>query len=263
MLNAVLAGLFTGLMLGLTGAGGSILTLPALIAIVGLSPQPAVGASLISVGLTAATGLMRHLRAGHVVWRAAAGMAGGGAITAAAGGYLGRLMPGSWLMTVFGFLMLLVAWRMGSSTSVRKGSSPAGMGRLLVMGAGVGLLSGILGIGGGFLIVPVLVGPGGLSMQAAVGTALAVITVNATVGLAGAMARLGALPWAAVLPFVVASLIGGQFGAHLASRSSAGRLTKIFAALVLLVGIAVLVVYAPRALAGLKSSWELLRSAGM
>lgn len=250
MLSAVLAGLVTGLLLGLTGAGGSILTLPALIAMAGLSPHPAVGASLISVGLTAATALMRHLRAGHVVWRAAAGMAGGGAAAAAAGGYLGRLIPGPWLMTVFGLLMLLVAWRMGRSYEARKTASPAGVGRLLTMGAGVGLLSGILGIGGGFLIVPVLAGPGGLSMQAAVGTALAVITVNAAMGLAGAMVGLGALPWAAVLPFVIASLVGGQFGAHLASRSSAGRLAKIFAALVLVVGIAVLVVYAPRALYG-------------
>lgn len=249
MLTAVLAGLMTGFLLGLTGAGGSVLTLPALIAIVGLSPQMAVGASLVSVGLTAATGLLRHLRAGHVVWRAAAGMAAGGAAAAGLGGYLGRLLPGAWLMTGFGLLMLIVAWRMGASTPrPKEGTPPAGIARLFSMGAGVGLLSGLLGIGGGFLIVPVLAGPGALSMQAAIGTALAVITVNAAMGLAGAMAQLGALPWASVLPFVVASLVGGQIGAHLAGRWSAKRLARIFALMVLIVGLSVLAVYVPQAL---------------
>ena len=106
---AVIAGLVTGTLLALTGAGGSMLTLPALVAIVGLRPNEAVAASLLSVGLTAGVGLVGHARRGDVIWRAAVGFVAAGAVAALAGGHFGRMIPDDWLMGAFGLLMLLVA----------------------------------------------------------------------------------------------------------------------------------------------------------
>jgi hypothetical protein len=254
---AVLAGLATGMLLGLTGAGGSVLTLPALVAIVGLRPNEAVAASLLSVGLTAGVGLVGHARRGDVIWRAAAGFAAAGALAALIGGHLGRRIPDDWLMAAFGLLMLVVAALMARSggrsappLSVgamrADGTRRPRLGTVLGGGAGVGLLSGTLGIGGGFLVVPALSGPLGLPMRAAVGTSLLVVAINAGSGLAGALTGLSGAPLVRALPFILASLVGGRLGAALAGRLSARRMAMAFCLLVLGVGVAVLFVYVPR-----------------
>ena len=256
-LLAALAGLVTGGLLGLTGAGGSVLTLPALVAIVGLRPNEAVAASLLSVGLTAGAGIVGHARRGDVVWRAAAGFAAAGAVAAFAGGYFGRFLPDALLMAIFGALMLLVAGLTarggtrdappGSVGAMNAGVRPrARLGVILGGGASVGLLSGTLGIGGGFLVVPALAGPVGLPMSSAVGTSLAGVAINAGSGLVGALSNLAALPLERALPFIAASLVGGRLGAALAGRLSPRRLTLAFCALVAMVGIAMLAVYVPR-----------------
>jgi hypothetical protein len=123
---------------------------------------------------------------------------------------------------------------------------PARAGVVLGGGAGVGLLSGTLGIGGGFLVVPALAGPVGLPMRAAVGTSLMVVAVNAGSGLAGALSNLADLPLMRALPFIAASLVGGRLGAAAAGRLSPRRLTLAFCGLVAVVGLAVLAVYVPR-----------------
>jgi hypothetical protein len=254
---AVIAGLVTGTLLALTGAGGSVLTLPALVAIVGLRPNEAVAASLLSVGLTAGVGLVGHARRGDVIWRAAAGFAAAGAVAALAGGHFGRRIPDDWLMAVFGLLMLAVAavmLRAGRPPDRRfsvgaMSAGPPGRARLhkvLAGGAGVGLLSGTLGIGGGFLVVPALSGPVGLPMRAAVGTSLLVVAINAGSGLIGALTGLSGAPLVKALPFIVASLAGARAGAALAGRLSARKIAGAFCALVALIGLAVLFVYVPR-----------------
>lgn len=260
-LLAVAAGLVTGTLLGLTGAGGSVLTLPALVAIVGLRPNEAVAASLLSVGLTACTGLVGHARRGDVVWRAAAGFAAAGAVGAAIGGYFGRALPDAWLMVAFAGLMLAVAARMALPSrrlpppapgvgAMRAGASPnPGRPRLPVVlagGTGVGLLSGTLGIGGGFLVVPALAGPAGLPMRAAVGTSLLVVAINAGSGLAGALGGLTGAPLLRAAPFIAASLVGGRVGASLAGRWSTRGIRAAFCVLVAIVGLTVLAVYVPR-----------------
>lgn len=259
LLLGALAGLVTGGLLGLTGAGGSVLTLPALVAIVGLTPHQAVAASLVSVGATALTGLFEHARRGDVAWKQAAGFAVAGAAGAVLGGRFGRLIPGDLLMVLFGGLMLLVAarmaWSQGRPAAFREGRRPEGAGAsrrarelfvLVASGAGVGLLSGTLGVGGGFLIVPALVAVVRISMRAAIATSLLVVAINALCGLAGAFAAIGELPLLAILPFVLASLVGGRFGARLAGRVSEGRLTLVFCLLVTGVALPVLAVYLPR-----------------
>jgi hypothetical protein len=255
-LLAALAGLITGGLLGLTGAGGSVLTLPALVGIVGLRPNEAVAASLLSVGLTAGSGVLGHARRGDVVWRAAVGFAVAGALAAFVGGYFGRMLPDAWLMVLFGLLMLLVAGLMARAGgrerppcgvgAMERARPPARAGVVLGGGAGVGLLSGTLGIGGGFLVVPALAGPVGLPMRAAVGTSLMVVAVNAGSGLAGALSNLADLPLMRALPFIAASLVGGRLGAAAAGHLSPRRLTLAFCGLVAVVGLAVLAVYVPR-----------------
>lgn len=246
------AGLFTGLMLGLTGAGGSVLTLPALVLLLDLGPHQAVAASLVSVGATALVGALRHAAEHNVRLGAAAIFAAAGGVAAAIGGRAGRLLDPSLVMVLFGGVMLIVAWRMAFSSEPSASEPRAGSrGALLALtGAGVGALSGFLGVGGGFLIVPVLRSVGRLPMKHAIGTGLAVIAINAFAGLAGALSGLDGVPWARVLPFVGASLVGGFLGARLVSRWSASRLARAFALLVAVTGVVMIARYVPTLMAG-------------
>jgi hypothetical protein len=246
----ILAGLITGGILGLTGAGGSILTLPALIGAAGLTPHQAVAASLISVGGSAAAGAATHARDGRLRWRAALPFALVAGAAALAGGRLGRMVPPRALMIAFGALALLVAWRMARGSG--GGAAPPGpdaapprpaRARLLASALAVGLLSGVLGVGGGFLIVPALVAAVGLGLPEAIATSLAVIALNCAGALAGALSALEALPWGKVLPFAAASILGSRAGARLSGRWPAERLRLAFAALAFAVGAGTLAVY--------------------
>ncbi|GAB4222181.1 MAG: sulfite exporter TauE/SafE family protein [Acidobacteriota bacterium] len=238
-------GAATGLVLGVTGAGGSVLMLPALVLLLGLGPHEAVAGSLLAVGASALAGAVSHAREGHLRLGAAAVFAAAGGLAALIGGHFGRLVPGRPLMIAFGVLMLLVAWRSLRAAPGPAPGGPAGRPVLAAWGVGVGLLSGFLGIGGGFLVVPALAGPGGLSARDAIGTALAVIAINAAAGLAGSLARLGSLPWATLLPFVAGSLAGGYLGGRLAARWPERRLRLAFALLVGAVGVVMLVRWIP------------------
>ncbi len=240
----VAAGLFTGFMLGLTGAGGSVLTLPAIVVLLGLDAHQAVAASLVSVGATAALGTVNHWRHGHVHLGHAGIFALSGVVFAALGGHAGRLLPDDLLMTLFALLMLYVAARMVRAPAEPTATAAlAGRPKLAAYGAGVGLLSGFLGIGGGFLIMPALCGPGGLPIREAIGTGLAVIAINSVAALAGALSALDGVPWDRVTPFVLGSLAGGWLGARYAARWSANRLVRVFSVLVAAVGVWMLLRY--------------------
>lgn len=243
---SVLAGLLTGGVLGLTGAGGSILTLPALVGVVGLTPHQAVAASLVSVGGSAAAGAATHARDGRLRWREVllfAILAGAAALV---GGRLGRLLPDAWLMRAFGVLAIAVGIRMlfagGGSSERREGEERRRSisVRLIATALAVGALSGVLGVGGGFLIVPALVGAVGLTVPEAIATSLAVIAINCAGALAGALPGLDAMPWGKVIPFVVASIAGSRLGAGIAGRWPADRLRRAFAIVAIVVGLAAL-----------------------
>jgi hypothetical protein len=244
----VLAGLVTGGVLGLTGAGGSILTLPALVGVAGLAPHQAVAASLLSVGGSAAAGAATHARDGRLRWRAALPFAMVAGAAALGGGRLGRMLPARALMIAFGALALLVGWRMlrgaGAAPPEPEAAPPhPARARLLASALAVGLLSGVLGVGGGFLIVPALVAAVGLGLPEAIATSLGVIALNCAGALAGALSALDALPWGRVLPFVAASIAGSRAGALLAARWPAERLRTAFAVVALAVGAGTLAVY--------------------
>ncbi len=261
----ILAGLVTGGVLGLTGAGGSILTLPALVGVVGLTPHQAVAASLLSVGGSAVAGAATHARDGRLRWRAVLPFAVIAGSAAVGGGRLGRMVPARGLMLAFGALALFVGLRMlrgpaggearnpgaegqpgeegsgGAAAAAASGAAPRG--RLVATALAVGLLSGVLGVGGGFLIVPALVAAVGLALPEAIATSLGVIALNCAGALLGALSGLDGLPWARVLPFVLASIVGSRAGAELAGRWPVARLRIAFAVVALAVGVGTLVVY--------------------
>ncbi|MFB7243539.1 integral membrane family protein [Streptomyces populi] len=229
LILALAAGAVTGLALGALGGGGSVLTVPALIYLLGFTPSAATTASLVIVTVTSATALSAHARQGTVRWRAGALFAAAGLIPAALGGAVSGRLPPALLTGAFSLIAGLAAFRMLRPAADGPGAAPAGTGRITGTGAGLGAVTGVLGVGGGFLAVPALVNVVGLRMRAAVGTSLLVITANS---LAALLARAGtaqSLDWAVVAPFAGAAVLGAWDGKRLAARVSGGTLQRIFA----------------------------------
>lgn len=219
-----------GLSLGLMGGGGSLLTVPALVYFIGQTPQAAVTTSLAIVGANSLMGASFHRAQGTLNWRVALAFGGAGMLVAYFSAGLSKLLPEAALLVAFALLMLLVGGLMltrrdGNPTGI---STPRPLPVVIASGSGVGLLTGILGVGGGFLIVPALVMLVGLPMQMAVGTSLIVIAMNSLAGFAG-HAGDGSfnLPLTAI--FMAAGLAGTFAGAKLTKLLPAAKLQKVFA----------------------------------
>jgi len=267
-----LFGVVIGMALGLTGGGGSIFAVPLLVYGLGVAPHEAVAVSLAAVAATAASGALPALRSGLVEYRAGAIFAAGGVFAAPFGVRIGHALPGATVMTAFGSLMLVVAalmWRKAGrlpqeATVVRAGvamddggsdggpvcrlsperrlrlTAPCGIA-LTVVGALTGVLSGLFGVGGGFVIVPALTFISELDIHRAVSTSLFVITVVATSAVASLILGGQALPWKLTLFFMLGGCAGMGLGRVLAGRLAGPTLQRCFAAT--MVGVAVLVVY--------------------
>ena len=230
-----------GLSLGLLGGGGSTLAVPVLVYVAGLDARTAVGVSLAVVGATSLVAAVAQAREGRVRMRAALLFAGAGMPAAWAGSRLTALVSGRVLLLAFGAFMMAVALVMLRPPGPHgEGTSRARAGAAVLIGSGavVGLLTGFLGVGGGFLVVPALVLLARLPMREAVGTSLAVIAANATAGFIGHLDGPG-LPPAVVLSFTGVSIAGALAGTRLGRRVPAHRLQRVFALLVLAVGSAV------------------------
>ncbi|WP_432247893.1 sulfite exporter TauE/SafE family protein [Streptomyces sanyensis] len=230
---ALVAGAVVGLALGALGGGGSVLAVPALIYLLGFTPVEATTASLVIVTVTSATALYAHARDGAVAWRTGALFAAAGIGPAyLAGAAAGRLSP-ALLTGAFAVIAGLAALRM-----LRPAAGPSGPVRPVRAagaGAGLGAVTGFLGVGGGFLAVPALVGVLGLRMRRAVGTSLLVITVNSLAALVARAGTGGALDWAVIGPFAGAAVLGAWDGKRLASKVSGAALQRIFACVLLTV----------------------------
>lgn len=224
-----------GLSLGLIGGGGSIITVPVLVYVMGVEAHQAVGMSLAVVGATSLAGALLHYRQGVVNVKTGALFAGAGILAAYFGSRLTHLLSPPALMLTFGFLMLVVAVlmlaRKQPDHTVRH---PLSLWKALSAGAVVGVLTGFLGVGGGFLIVPALVLFGNLAIKDAIGTSLMVIALNCAAGLLGHMQqssfdiRLTLL----VSALATAGAVGGVFLSH---RLHPSNLQKGFAVFVLCV----------------------------
>lgn len=226
---ALLAGGVIGLSLGALGGGGSVLAVPALIYLLGFSPGAAATGSLVIVTLTSATALAAHLRAGTVRLRGGALFAAAGLVPAALGGALSVSLPSTLLTGAFALLAGLAAYRMLRPSAAQWEESTVRPSRVALSGAGLGGVTGVLGVGGGFLAVPALVNVVGLRMRDAVGTSLLVITVNSFAALAARTGAAGQLDWAVVAPFAGAAILGAWDGRRLAAKVSGDTLRRIFA----------------------------------
>lgn len=234
-------GFAIGLSLGLLGGGGSILTVPALVYLVGQTPQVAVTTSLAIVGANSLLGANFHRAQGTLDWQVAILFGSAGMLGAYFASGISDLLAPQLLMMIFAALMLLIGtFMLTRKASADSPSSGSPFWVVFASGGLVGVLTGVLGVGGGFLIVPALVMLVGLPMQAAVGTSLVVIAMNSLAGLLG---RLGAesvnIPL--IVVFGLAGLAGTFAGARLANILPAQKLQKAFAMFVILLAIFLLV----------------------
>jgi uncharacterized membrane protein YfcA len=250
-LLALVYGALVGVSLGLTGGGGSLFALPLLVYGLGTGLSTAAALSLVAVGLSAAFGAALQRRAVH--WRAGLIFAAGGMALAPSGAWLSSLLPQSALLAAFAVLLLGAAWRMGRRQS---GAAPApgpcsiaGPGvlsrgcvlRLLGGGALAGILSGLFGVGGGFIIVPVLIFTTAMPIHRAIATSLLVISLISASGVAAHLWRGTALPLPLTLLFNGGALAGMFTGSMVRGRFSPQRLRKVFAAAMGLLGVWMLV----------------------
>ncbi|MFZ9941071.1 MAG: sulfite exporter TauE/SafE family protein [Luteolibacter sp.] len=231
---ALLGAVGIGLVLGLTGSGGSILTLPVLVYLAGVSPHEAVGLSLLIVGAAAMAGVWQRARVGEVYFKAVMMFSVAGMPGALLGSKLTHWVSPSVLMLTFAGLMIALGVRMmrmrQSSIQPEAECRPL---RCLMAGGSVGILTGFLGVGGGFLLVPALVKFARLPVRVAGGTSLAIIAANSA---AGFFSHIGetSTPWPVAAVFISIAIAGVLIGGKIAGRLSENMLQKGFAVLVFL-----------------------------
>ncbi|MBK0868771.1 sulfite exporter TauE/SafE family protein [Saccharopolyspora sp. HNM0986] len=259
MYLAVVFGAVIGLALGLLGAGGSILAVPALVYGVGQPLQTAIPTSLAVVALSSLGGLVPRERRTAVRWPVALVFGMAGTPAAFGGAALGKLFPQRWLLLAFAALMVVVAVRM-----LRGGDSHAGACRTqeggvnwrtclpksVVAGALVGLLTGLFGVGGGFVIVPALSLLLGLGAQQAVATSLVVVLINSAAGLVAHAGAARSIDYPVLLLFAGTSLVVSIVAARMSTRLRSPTVRRWFSYIVLAVAVfvAVAAIVSPSAL---------------
>ncbi len=230
---ALLGAVAIGLSLGLTGAGGSILTLPVLVYLAGIPPREAVGLSLLIVGTAALAGAWQRARAGELHFKAAGMFVISGMTGAVLGAKLTHLVSPTALMVSFAVLMAVVGANMLIPRKTPAQPAPECRPlRCLLAGAGVGILTGFLGVGGGFLLMPALVKFARLPLRVATGTSLAIIACNSAAGFASHLGE-APVPWLLAGVFSIIAAIGVLAGGRIASRLPEKELRRAFAFLVL------------------------------
>ena len=231
--------LAVGLSLGLLGGGGSVLTVPIFKYVLGFETKQAIAMSLIVVGALSLIGAVRHWKAGRVDLRVALIM-GGIAIPASyVAARLAFFLSGAVQLSLFAIVVIVAAVSMlRPRNDEDESAAPAHIVRMVPAALGVGALTGLIGVGGGFLIVPTLVLFGGVPMKIAIGTSLLVIAANCAAGFAGYSGHV-TIPWAAVGTFTGVAAIGIFGGAYLCDFISPARLRRGFALLLFGVGVAV------------------------
>lgn len=247
-------GFLIGLSLGALGGGGSILAVPVLVYVAGQDAKAATATSLVLVTMTSLVGIVPHWRAGRA--RLGPGLLFGavGVAGAVVGSRLNEAVDPDLLLVLFAGVMLIAASGMWRSANRRRAAgAPSGtptadrpatsvgfdlstVGKVLLTGTGVGLLTGFFGVGGGFVIVPALVLALGFTMPEAVGTSLIVIIVNSLVAIA-MRAGAGGIEWSVVGPFAVSSLAGVLVGGRLAGTKDPTALQRAFVGLLVVVAL--------------------------
>jgi hypothetical protein len=230
--------LLIGLSLGVLGAGGAILMVPVLIYVAGLAPSAAIPVSMAVMSVTSAAGATGYLKRGDVSPRLAVVFGLGGALGAFAGSSFTHLLPERWLLLIFAAMLVVVGVTMLTRRDSLTCSNPCLPPRCFLIAAGIGLITGFLGVGGGFLLVPALMRFAGLGPRAATGTSLALIAINAAVGLAGQL-RYVSLDWRLAAGYLAFALAGMLLGVRIAPRLPERRLQHALAALLAAIGAAI------------------------
>ncbi|MEB0135151.1 sulfite exporter TauE/SafE family protein [Actimicrobium sp. CCC2.4] len=262
MITILLLGITVGIILALTGAGGGILAVPLLVFGAGLGMAETGPIGLLAVGLAATLGALLGLRNKTVRYKAALLIAGVGIVCSPFGLWLAQRTPNRPLTIVFAAVLLYVAFRTfmktRPATSTRvplttpvppcmlddtrgklSWTAPCAWS-LALSGMAAGLLSGLLGVGGGFVMVPALQRYTNLSAQSVVATSLAVISLVSMSGVI-ASAVTGHLQWAVAIPFSVGAVLGMLAGRQLAARLAGPQLQRSFALVSAVVALALLV----------------------
>ncbi len=260
---SLLLGAFIGILLALTGAGGGILSVPLLSFALNISIAEASPISLLAIMLAAGVGSILGLRAGTVRYKAAGLMAACGVVFAPLGIWSAQRLPNSWLTLIFSIVLAYVAWQMlrqakyeimGLTDSIVDRLNPPCRidemrGKLIwttpcaysIMATGsiAGFLTGLLGVGGGFVIVPALRRFTNLEMKSIVATSLAIIAIVSTGGVIMATAH-GLISWKHAWPFAAGAALGMLSGRVLAFRLAGPRIQQVFAVFALLVAVGLL-----------------------
>jgi uncharacterized membrane protein YfcA len=248
---AAAVGLLIGGIIGGLGGGGGVLAVPALVYLLGQAPSDATTGSLIIVGAAAVVGGIARARSGEVAWRTAAGFGLAGIPAAAVGAVANRTVAEPVLLLSFSLLTIAAAAAMvldSRRTAASAGSgAPAPTGgrapartaaKVVPWAAAVGFLTGFLGIGGGFLVVPVLVIALRMPVRRAIGTSLVIIALNAVSSLAARAGNLD-MDWSVIAPFALAAIAGTLAGKAVSDRLSGELLARAFAVVIGTVGVVV------------------------
>lgn len=246
-LLAALIGAAIGVSLGMLGGGGSILAVPALVYALGQPVRDAVPTSLLVVAGSAAAGALSHLRAGKVPWRSALLFGSAGIGGSFAGAWVNRRLDENALLIGFGIMMLVAATAMLRKRGRQEDEAAARScenawrerpAMVLLVGLGVGVLTGLFGVGGGFILVPAWTLAMGCPVRVSVGASLLVIVLNSA-GALVAHAGFGSIDMGVAGPFTVAAVVGAIVGERIGERVAGPRLSRWFAYLV--VGVALFV----------------------
>ncbi len=242
-----------GVSLGLLGSGGSILTVPVLVYLVGQDEKVAIAGSLFIVGSIALAGSLQFVRAGLINWRSVATFGLPGMVGTYAGAAIAAYVSGMMQLALFAVVMLLASYLMLRPIKLSDSEhGPRALWKIAGDGLVVGVITGLVGVGGGFLIVPALVLLGGLSMHQAVATSLVVIALKSFSGFYKYLDVLGdqdlSLDWPVLALVTVLGIAGSIAGSRLARRIHQDRLKRWFGYFLIVMGIYILARSLPGAL---------------
>jgi uncharacterized protein len=250
-----LGALFMGIILGLIGGGGSIIALPILVYLFHINPDLAVVYSLFIVGNTALFASANHVRAGNFEPKVALQFGAASVLSVIVSRYWivpnipavlfeingFEVKKSVVLLLLFAFLMLFAAVKMIFTQNIEHKSAAVSPQKLVFTGLGIGLLTGLIGAGGGFLIVPTLVHYANLTMKKAIGTSLLIIGVNATIGFAASALQTANFDWQLLFSFLAIAFIGSFLGAQLSKKISNQALKPAFGWFVLVMGVYIII----------------------
>lgn len=263
MAYAIIGALLIGVSLGLFGSGGSILTVPVLVYLLHHPDKSAIAESLGIVGGIALLGAIPYARARLINWRSVLFFGAPGMAGTFVGAWLARYVPGAAQLVLFAVVMLAAAWMMWrrsgsggasnpSSEESEADAAPRHVGKIAIDGLVVGVVTGLVGVGGGFMIVPALILLGGLEMRVAVGTSLAIIAMKSATGFVKYLDVLAerdmTVEWATIGLFIAIGVVGTFVGGAVGSRVNQRVLRRGFSVFLVVMAAFILIREAPGAL---------------